>query len=173
MPKKKLTQLCPIHGTPLTTFEGKELCEKCLFNSHLTYETQRDAIERYNKSPEGRAAAKKYEQSEKGKKTRNKYLKSDKYKLARKAYNERLKQSLAIARAAQGVGQRAKATTAIETHVATTLEGLLAEIRDYIDTNLRPPSAKNVVETAKRDYNTVIDIKKAEEMIATALKSRK
>ncbi len=179
MPKKTV-QLCPIHNTPLTPYKGNvpelkgtDVCEKCLFSSHLTYETQREAIERYNKSLEGRAAAKKYEQSEKGKATREKYLKSEKYKAARKAYNERLRQSLAMARAAQGVGERAKAITPVELRVATTLEGLMAEIREYIDSNLRPPSIKNVIDTAKKDYNLTIDAKKAQELIDTAMKNRK
>jgi hypothetical protein len=161
-------KLCPIHNTPLTHFEGKEVCEQCLYSSHLTYTTQREAIQRYNKSPEGRAAAKKYEQSDQGKETRNKYLKSEKYKAARKAYNERLRNSLAIARASQSVGGRAKAITPVEMHTATALEGLMAEIREYVDSNMRLPTVANVIATAKKDYNQVIDAKKAQELIATA-----
>ncbi len=174
MPRTSTAPVCDIHNQACIKISGKWYCEKCLFASNLTYETQRQAVERYNKSPEGRAAAKKYEQSEKGKETRNKYLKSEKYKAARKAYNERLRESLRMARAARGIGERASELTPGELRVATSLEGLVAEIRSYIDENLRPPSIKNVIDTAKRDYATTIDAKKAEELIDTATKrSRK
>ncbi len=174
MPRTSTAPVCEIHNEPMVKVKGKYYCQKCLFASHLTYETQRQAVERYNKSPEGRAAAKKYEQSDKGKETRNKYLKSEKYKAARKAYNDRLRESLRLARAARGLGERASELTEPELRVATSLEGLVAEIRSYIDENLRPPSVRNVIDTAKRDYNTVIDAKKAEELIETATKrSRK
>lgn len=172
MPRTSTAPVCEIHNEPMVKIKGKYYCQKCLYSSHLTYETQKQAIQRYNKSPEGRDAAKRYEQSEKGKLAREKYLKSEKYKAARKAYNERLRESLAMARAAQGAGERAKELTPTELRVATSLEGLMAEIREYIDSNMRPPSVQNVINTAKKDYNQVIDTKKAEELINDALQRR-
>ncbi len=159
MPKTTAAPICEIHNEPKVKVKGQYYCQKCLYSSHLTYETQKQAIQRYNKSPEGRDAAKRYEQSEK-------------YKAARKAYNERLRESLAMARAAQGAGERAKELTPTELRVATSLEGLIAEIREYIDSNMRPPSLQNVINTAKKDYNQVIDAKKAEELINMAAQKR-
>ncbi len=158
-------RVCTIHHTPLKLFKGKWVCELCLRDSDITYQTQREAIERYNKSPEGREAAKKYEQSDKGKETRNKYLKGEKYKAARKAYNQRLKESLAIARAGLATGTTTKSAMTPELRKTMALDGLIAEIREYINSHSKVPSAKSIIETAKRDYNTTIDEKKAQELI--------
>jgi hypothetical protein len=168
---KASDKICEIHGVPLKKFKGKDVCEQCLYASNLTYETQKEAIKRFNRSPEGREAAKKYEDSDKGKAARKRYLNSDKYKLRRKDYNERLKQSLAIARAAQTTGNRASRLTTEETAVSTTLsalDGLVTEIRSYLDTHQRAPTIKNVVDTAKRDYSKIIDAAKAQELIDAA-----
>lgn len=173
MAKTQTPPTCEIHGKPKVKVEGQWFCKDCLYGSHLTYETQREAVKRYNKSPEGRDAAKRYEQSDKGKSAREKYLKSEKYKAARRAYNARLRESLQIARVARGAGERAKEISPVELRVATSLEGLIAEIRQYIDSNLQPPTVKNVVDTAKRDYGQVIDAKKAEELISAVMKRRK
>ncbi len=174
MPKTiTVPELCPIHNVELVRTIAGPKCPKCLFNSNLTWETQRQAIARYNKSEEGRAAAKKYEQSDKGKTARERYLKSDKYKAARRAYNERLRESLAMARAAQSVGERAKRYSEPEVRVLTALEGLMAEIRQYIDVNMHTPSIANVIATAKRDYNTSIEAKKAQDLIDQVVQKRK
>ena len=164
----QVAPICEIHHKPKVMVKDQWYCKDCLYSSFLTYETQKEAVKRWRESEKGKQAEKAYEQSDKGKETRNKYLKGDKYKAARKVYNEHLKQSLAIARLAKGTGEGAKAYTGKELSVASSLEGLLAEIREYLDSNSRPPTVQNVIQTAKRDYGTVIDAKKAEEMIAQA-----
>lgn len=171
MTPKKTEQLCPIHSTSMVTLKGKLYCKSCLYASHLTHQAQKEAIAHWRKSEIGIASEKQYEQSDKGKAARGKYLHSEKYKLARKAYNERLKESLAIARSART--ESAKGLTKEERQVATGLEGLLAEVREYLDTNLKAPTVKNVVDTAKRDYNQVISEEKAKELIDVAKKGRR
>ncbi len=168
MPRASTAPVCPTHTKAMVKIKGQYYCEDCLYASHLTYETQREAIKRYNKSAEGRKAAKKYEQSDSGKVARERYLKSEKYKQRRKEYNERLRQSLAIARIGLGAGGRGTAVTSAELQRAVSLEGLIGEIREYIDTNYRPPTVKNVIETAKKDYNQTIDEKRAQELVAAA-----
>ena len=165
------TKVCPEHNEPLVKVKGKWYCKKCLYNSFLTHQTQIQATKRWRQSDKGKEAEKTYEQSDKGKVARTAYLHSDKYKAARKAYNERLKESLAIARSAR-IGGSSKITKE-ETRTASTLEGLLAEIREYLDSNNRPPTLKNVIDTAKRDYNQVINEDRARELIDAALKSRR
>ncbi len=164
----KAPKICPVHNTPLKRYKGKDVCEQCLFSAHLVHETQQAAVKRYNESPEGREAAKRYEQSEKGKIARNRYLRSDKYKKSRRAYNERLRESLAISRLGLTGADRAKSLTEPEIRVATTLESLVSEIRSFMDKYGGAPPARNVMATAKRDYNTVIDMKQASELITRA-----
>jgi len=161
--------VCDIHGNSKVKINGEWHCKDCLFASNLTYETQRQAIARYNKSEVGREAAKRYTQTEKGKKTREKYLKSPKYKAARKAYNKRLQESLATARMGRSLADRSSKVTGAELVAHEDLAGLLAEIREYIDTNLRPPTVKNIVATAKRDYMQTITEAKARELIDAAI----
>lgn len=100
MTKKKITQPCERCGTILKYSPRKKAwyCPDCLHGAYLSDLAQKAAQKRYRKSTKGKTAEKNYEQSPKGKTSRDKYLKSDKYKLRRKEYNERLKESLRIAR---------------------------------------------------------------------------
>lgn len=162
---KEAAPICEIHNKPKVKLRGQWYCEACLYSSHLTYQAQKNAVKRWRQSDKGVESEKTYEQSDKGKKARERYLKSPKYKAARKAYNERLKESLAIARSVRV--ESAKGLTQVEMDVPV-LAGLISEIREYIDNYTKPPTVKAVIDTAKRDYNTTIDEDKAKELIKAA-----
>ena len=102
-------ETCPKCGSRMTLYEptGMYYCKPCLQASFLTDEAQKEAQKRYRQSSKGKIATHNYEQSEKGKVARLKYFKSPKYKQRRKEYNERIRESLRIARQAGTLrGQR-------------------------------------------------------------------
>jgi len=137
------------------------VCPACLYGAFLTDQAQRESIKRYRTSEKGIAAEKKYEQSEKGKIARQRYLKSEKYKQRRREYNERLKESLAIARAAHL--PRAKAETREE-----RLVPLIDDIREFIQTSKHAPATQDVVGWAEDEYQTKITATEAEGFIQQA-----
>ena len=141
----------------------KWLCPSCLYGAFLTDQAQRAAVKRYRQSEKGVAAEKKYEQSDKGKIARERYLKSEKYKQRRREYNQRLKESLAIARKA--MLPRAKAITREE-----KLIPLIDAIREYqqMHRQKRWPSPSDVVEWAEDEYQTKISPTEAESFIKRA-----
>lgn len=167
MPRKKeVPPICSTHNEEMVKVKGQWYCKSCLYSSHLTHTAQKNAVKRWRQSDVGKESEKRYEQSEKGKASRDRYFKSEKYKEARRRYNERLKESLAIARSVRT--ESAKSLTPVEMSVPE-LAGLLAEIREYNDSYLKPPTVKSVIETAKRDYNAVIDEAKAKALIAMGI----
>lgn len=144
------------------------VCKQCLFGAFLTDQSQRAAVKRYRQSEKGKATEKTYEQTEKGKITRNKYLKSEKYKQRRREYNQRLKESLAIARAA--LPERAKKITPIEMKAADERLALISDIREYIDSATRSPSPSDVKTWAETEYKMKITIEEAANLIQQARK---
>ena len=160
---KRQEHICPTCNEPMKYDRKlrKWLCSSCLYGAFLTDQAQREAVKRYRESEKGKVAEKKYEQSEKGKTARERYLKSDKYKQRRREYNQRLKESLAIARAA--MLPRAKAITREE-----KLVPLINDIREFIQTSKRAPQPSDVVEWAENEYQTKISSPEAESFIRRA-----
>jgi len=136
-------------------------CPECLHGAYLTDLAQREAVKRYRQSGKGKEAEKKYEQSGKGKVARERYLKSEKYKAARKRYNERLKESLAIARKA--MLPRAKAITREE-----KLVPLVDEIREFIQRVKHLPKPADVVVWAEDIHQVKISTTEAEQFMKRA-----
>jgi len=162
-PKKK--HICEKCGSKLK-YDRKTktyFCPQCLFGAYLTDEAQRKAVKRYRQSDKGKEAERKYEQSEKGKTARQKYLKSEKYKQRRREYNQRLKESLAIARAAQLSGAR-KLTKAEQ---RDKYAALMQDIKDFIDMMHRSPTAEEV-KTWAEDYQLDLLTEDALELIKRA-----
>lgn len=162
---------CPIHDKPLTYSRKlrKWYCKDCLFSSFLTYQAQQAAVKRYRQSKKGKEAERKYELSNKGKEARDRYLKSEKYKEARKAYNERLKESLRIARLAQ----LERATKEKDVEIRRTEESLplIQDIREYLDVMGRTPEPAEVIIWADA-YGITLTHKKASELIKRAQQKR-
>ena len=160
-------QICPKHSIPLTYFEkdGKWYCKDCLYSSFLTAQAQTAAVNRYNHTDKHKEAEKAYEQGT-GKTARERYLHSLKYKQRRKEYNERLAESLRIARAAHL--DRAQSSKAVETKQKEEFAELIADIREYVDSQNRQPTTKNVVKWAKDDYNKIISHDQAKTLINRA-----
>ena len=160
---KTQTHLCETCNEPMTYSRKlrKWVCEKCLYGAFLTDQAQREAVKRYRQSEKGAAAEKKYEQSEKGKTARERYLKSEKYKQRRREYNERLKESLAIARRA--MLPRAKALTREEKVLP-----LIDDIREFIASSKHTPLPSDVIEWAEDEYQTKISTAEAEIFIKQA-----
>jgi len=123
-------------------------------------------VKRYRGSEKGKTAQDRYEDSEKGQTARQRYLHSDKYKAARKAYNQRLQESLQIARAAHL--ERPSAERNVERVRTEVLSPMVQEIREYIDMMGRKPSTLEVREWALDIYKTKITTERAKELIETA-----
>ena len=170
MTKSKEPRLCPTCEGPLTYSRKlrRWICEQCLYGAYLTDQAQREAVKRYRDSEKGKASEKKYEQSEKGKTARERYLKSEKYKQRRREYNQRLKESLAIARAAEP--ERAKAITPAEKRVIDEHAALIQDIREYMDSYGRLPTPEAVKTSALDDYNTKLTDEQARELLQRAQK---
>jgi len=169
MPKAKVLHICPTCEGPLTYSRKLKrwICEQCLYGAFLTDQAQREAVKRYRESEKGKASEKKYEQSEKGKTARERYLKSEKYKQRRREYNQRLKESLAIARAAEL--ERAKKITPTEVRIADERAALIQDIREYIDSYNRLPTPA-AVKTQAEDYSLSLTDEQARELIQRAQK---
>ena len=160
---KTTKRTCDVCGGELKydRHSRKWLCPACLYGAFLTDQAQRESIKRYRTSEKGIAAEKKYEQSEKGKIARERYLKSEKYKQRRREYNQRLKESLAIAR--QAHLPRAKALTREE-----RLVPLVDDIREFVQTSKHTPSTSDVVGWAEDEYRIKISPTEAENFIKQA-----
>ena len=161
--KPKEPRICTVCGGELKYDRHSRtyVCLACLYGAFLTAQAQTESVKRYRQSEKGVAAEKKYEQSEGGKIARQRYLKSEKYKQRRREYNERLKESLAIARAAHL--PRAKAETREE-----RLVPLVDDIREFIRTSKHAPQPSDVVDWAENEYQTKISITEAEAFIQQA-----
>ena len=156
--------VCTKHDKKMILVEGKYYCKDCLYSSFLTAQAQFAAVARYNHSEKHKTAEKAYE--DKNPTAREKYLHSEKYKQRRKEYNERLAESLRIARAAHT--SRAVSETQSERKQQEQFAELIQDIRGYIDEQNKIPSAKNVAKWAKDDYAKTISLDQAAEIIKRA-----
>ena len=165
-------RLCPKHETPLKYSQKLRTwyCKPCLESAYLSYQAQQEAVKRYRDSKKGKTAQEGYEKSEKGQIARQRYLHSEKYKAARRAYNQRLKESLQIARAAKL--ERPSTERNVERIRTTELTPLIQDIREYLDTMVRRPSTTEVMEWSKDIYETKITTERAKELIDIATKRR-
>lgn len=168
----KQSHVCPSHGTPMKYSRKLKTwyCSECLQRAYESYLAQQEAVKRYRDSEKGKTAQERYEDSEKGQTARQRYLKSDKYKAARRAYNQRLKESLQIARAAKL--ERPSTERVVEVLRTEALSPLVQDIREYLDTMGRRPLTTEVKDWANDIYGTKITTERAKELIETASKRR-
>ena len=155
---------CTKHDKKMILVEGKYYCKDCLYSSFLTAQAQSAAVTRYNHTEKHKTAEKAYE--DKNPTAREKYLHSDKYKQRRKEYNERLAESLRIARAAHT--GRAVSETQSERKQQEQFSELIQDIREYIDGQSKIPSAKSVAKWEFDDYGKKISLDQAAEIIKRA-----
>jgi len=169
---KREPKICPTHDRPLVYSKSQKIwyCPDCLHSSYLSWQAQQEAVKRYRQTGKGQEAQERYEQSEKGKAAREKYLKSEKYKQRRREYNQRLKESLQIARAAKL--DRPSAQKEVEIMVSTEMSPLLLDIMEYQDTMGRNPPVAEVREWSTDVYKTNLSVEKAKELIETATRRR-
>lgn len=171
MTTEHISKVCPKHKVPIKTDpEHGEYCPECLYSSFLTHQAQNAAVRRHNQTDKHKSSEKTYEKSAKGKEARQRYLKSDKYKEARKAYNQRLNESLRIARQAEG--ERAKALTTVEVRRIKENAELIEDIREYFDNRNKAPTTSVVIKWANDSYNIALTSTQAEALIARALNRR-
>jgi len=168
----KQSHVCPSHQTPMKYSRKLKTwyCSECLQRAYESYLAQQEAVKRYRGSEKGKTAQDRYEDSEKGQTARQRYLHSDKYKAARKAYNQRLKESLQIARAAKL--ERPTAERVVERVRTEVMSPMVQEIREYIDVMGRRPSTLEVKEWSQDLYKAKITTERAKELIETAAKRR-
>lgn len=169
---KRKPKICPTHDRPLVYSEQEKIwyCPDCLQSSYLSWQAQQEAVKRYRQTGKGQEAQKRYEESDKGKAAREKYLKSEKYKQRRREYNQRLKESLQIARAAKL--DRPSVQKEVEITVSTEMSPLILDIMEYQDTMGRNPSAAEVREWSQDVYKTSISADRAKELIESATQRR-
>jgi len=163
-------RICPIHEMPLTYSRKLKrwYCKDCLYGSFLTHQAQQEATKRYRQTEKGKEAAKRYEQSEKGKEARHIYLHSEKYKQRRREYNQRLKESLRIARAV--LTERATKEKEVEKRRTAEFLPLIQDIREYLDSISRMPTTSEVVAWANDTYEVTLTHHKAADLIKKALR---
>jgi len=168
----KQSHICPSHSTPMKYSRKLRTwyCSECLQRAYESYLAQQEAVKRYRGSEKGKTAQDRYEESEKGQTARQRYLHSNKYKAARRAYNQRLKESLQIARAAKL--ERPTTERVVERIRTDVLSPLVQEIREYLDVMGRRPSTTEVKEWANDIYETKITTERARELIERASKRR-
>lgn len=169
---KKTERVCQTHDRPLVYSRKQKLwyCPDCLQSSFLSWQAQQEAVKRYRQTEKGQEAQKRYEDSDKGKAAREKYLKSEKYKQRRREYNQRLKESLQIARAAKL--ERPSAQKEVERVVAEGMSPLLLDIMEYQDTMGKNPTLTEVREWSTDVYKTTINSDRARELIEIATQRR-
>jgi len=148
---------CPKHDEPLVRVGKAWHCKSCLYAAHLTHEAQKNAQKRWRDSEKGKQKIREHETG-KGKAARERYLKSPKYKARRKEYNERLKESLAIARAV-----RKEATHFEPEFTKQKISALMRDIHDYMSWG-RAPSIAEVTEWAE-GYNLQLTEDQVRELI--------
>ena len=168
----KPKQMCLTHGRPLK-YSRKEktwYCPDCLYSSFLSWQAQQEAVKRYRESNKGKEAQKRYEDSESGQTARQRYLKSEKYKQRRREYNQRLKESLQIARAAHL--ERPTSQKEVERQVVSEMSPIVMDILEYQDTMGKSPTPTEVREWANEVYKTAISLDKAKELIESTIQRR-
>lgn len=161
-------RVCTKHDKALVYHAAKGIwvCPECLYAALLSYEAQRATQKRYQQSEKFKQAQQRYRDTEKGKKAREKYFKSEKYRQRRREYNERLKESLAIARRASI--ERPRSLKPPEAVATSKLSQLIQDIREYIDSFGRAPSVSDVTEWSRDIYSTPITRTKAAELVEIA-----
>jgi hypothetical protein len=126
---------------------------------------QNEAVRRYNATEKHKISEKNYEQGT-GKTARERYLKSDKYKARRREYNQRLQESLRIARSAHL--ERAKSETVKEVRRTEEFADLLEDVRSYFDSRNKTPTTTNIIKWAKDSYGKEITEAQAKKIIDQA-----
>ncbi len=166
------SKTCLIHNCKLTYSRKHKqwYCKECLYASFLTQQAQQNAAKRYSQSEKGRASERRYELSDKGKVSRERYLKSDKYKQRRREYNQRLKESLQIARLA--LAEKATKEKVEERQRTDELMPLIQDIREYADTMGMSPSPAEVTKWARDAYGLSLPTPRAIELIHKAAARR-
>lgn len=164
---KQQQRTCPKCGGPLKYSRKTKqwYCPQCLLSAYLTDQAQKEAMRRYRQSQKGIEAAQRYEKSEKGKAAREKYLKSDKYKQRRREYNERLKESLRIAR--EVIGPRGARKGTPEEARQLELVPLKSDIREFKMMAGHLPDVSEVKEWAE-EYNITINDAEAQKLLQEA-----
>lgn len=162
---------CTKHSIPLK-YSRKEkawYCPTCLQESYNAWKAQQEAVKRYRDSDKGKEAQQRYEQSEKGQTARQRYLKSNKYKQRRKEYNQRIKESIQIARAAKTtVAPREFEVRKALEELPTDASPLLHDVLEYMEMVHRPPSTADVREWAEDLYQQRITTAEAQTLIDKA-----
>lgn len=156
-----MAKKCPKHDEPLVRVDSEWYCKTCIYASHLTIEAQKEAQKRWRESERGKQRIREHEQTT-GKEARMRYLHSPKYKQRRKEYNERLKESLEMARA---VRKEAMKTLGPET-IMQKMSALTRDIKDYMSWGTRP-KLEEIQEWAE-SYNLTITPEQALELIQKA-----
>lgn len=158
---------CTKHNILLKHSETEKVwyCPECLRNAHNSWKAQQEAVRRYRNSDKGKEAQDRYENSDKGQAARNRYLKSSKYKQRRKEYNQRLQESLQIAREAKKAAPRVhKVLKALPPN----LPPLVTDILEYQDLIGRSPSTADVKEWSVDLYKKHITTEQARKLIKQA-----
>jgi len=164
---KKTKHWCEKHNHPQKYSRKHKLwyCTDCLYASYLSNQAQQAAVKRYRETDKGKQAQQRYEQSDKGQTARQRYLKSEKYKQRRREYNQRLKESLQIARAARETGTRAhKATKALPLNA----DPLLTDILEFMELANVSPIPQEVREWSITLYKKRISTAEAAKLIKQA-----
>lgn len=157
---------CTKHAKPLKFSRKLKTwyCPDCLLAAHLTHQAQQEAVKRYRESDKGKEAQKRYEQG-KGKDARQRYLKSGKYKERRKEYNQRIKESLQIARAARVGAPRMRK---VVKELPPGSPPIIADILEYQEMVGRSPSPTDVKEWSQDIYKKQITTAVAQKLIGQA-----
>lgn len=171
-PNDKDKHICPIHNVPMEYIRKfrKHYCKECLHAAFLTAQAQQAAVKRYRQSEKGKKSARKYEQSEQGQVARTKYLKSEKYKQRRREYNQRLRESLQIARLAHL--DQASAEKDVERQRTEEFMPLVQDIREFLDAMGHTPLPSRVAKWSEDLYGIPITNLKAAELIVRAQRKR-
>lgn len=158
---------CTKHNIPLK-YSKKEktwYCPECLQAAYNSWKAQQEAVKRYRDTNKGKEAQGRYEKSEKGKTARERYLKSPKYKQRRKEHNQRVQESLQIARMAiTGKPKPFKKPAEIPADASP----LLHDILEYMELISRSPSTADVKEWADDLYQKRISTAEAQKLIDQA-----
>jgi hypothetical protein len=164
---KKGKHFCDKHNHPQKYSRKHKLwyCTDCLYAAYLSNQAQQEAVKRYRNTDKGKDAQRRYEQSEGGQTARQRYLKSDKYKQRRKEYNQRLKESLQLARAARITGALPSKGKKV---LPPNTSPLLADILEFMELANDSPIPTEVQEWSVTLYKKPISVAEAAKLIKQA-----